>query len=265
MYRRKRWSFGADASFSTAGYRFEDGNEWRSTMASATIAMTSPPSLLSEYFNQRVGLSYSRETIHDVRGPTRPPDSHVVQMLLGFSWDHYRWKDLVPYGVKGELVLGSGLLAGPVVPQPRHSAELFMVAAVPFGRTTVLMSRLNAAAMTRGNPLFSALVGSIQGVRGLDDALYRNWIQAFTNIELRQSLPIASRWALQGVLFADGALFERITADGGRGEASRALATGAGARLIPTWLAGVVLRFDVSRLLQPEQRWFYQLGLSQYF
>lgn len=263
-YRRHRWTFGVEGSLDTAGYRFEDGNGWRSTQGGGALILTSPPSF-SDWFNQRLGVAYSREAIDDVRGPTRPPNSHSFQTFLGFSWDRFRWKDLVPVGLKSELVLGAGILVGPAVAQPRHSGELSVIAAVPLSKTTVLMARASGNVRTRGNANFSSLVGSIYGVRGLEDALYRNWIQSFVNVELRQSLPIARRWALQGVLFTDAAVFERVTAAGDRGAAMSAIAAGAGARVIPTWLASTVLRVDGSRLFHPAPRWFVQVGLSQYF
>jgi hypothetical protein len=36
-------------------------------------------------------------------------------------------------------------------------------------------------------------------------------------------------------------------------------------RLVPTWLAELVVRVDAGRLVAPEPRWFVQLGLNQYF
>lgn len=263
-YRRHRWTFGVDGSFDTSSFRFDDGSGWRTTQAGGTVVLTSPPSL-NQYVNQRLGLAYARETIDDVRGPTRPPNSHSVQTYLGVSWDRYRWKDLVPSGIKGEVFVGFGLLAGPAVAQPRHSAEVTAIGALPFGATTVLMARASGTVRTRGNPLFSSLLGSIQGVRGLEDALYRNWVQTYANVELRQSVRIAPRWALQAVLFADAAVFERLTAAGGRGQAETAFGTGLGGRIVPTWLANVVVRVDGARLVLPEPRWFVQFGLSQYF
>lgn len=263
-YRRRRWSFGVDGSLSNASYRFGDGNGWRSTQGGGWVGMTSPPTL-SDYVNFRLGIGYSREVISDVLGDTRPPDGQAIRSMLGVSLDRYHWEDLVPRGVKTSLELASGVLVGPPVAQPRHSAELWAIGALPLSPSTVVMARLSGTVLTRGSANFSALLGSIEGVRGLEDSLYRNWLQAYANVELRQSIRVARRWALQGVLFCDGALFERMTAAGGRGEATSALGAGAGARLVPTWLAGLVLRVDVSRLFVPEQRWFHQLALSQYF
>lgn len=263
VFRRGRWSFGADGSFATARYRFEDGNGWRSTAGQTSVWFTSPP--LGDFAQWMLALEYGREVIDDVQGTTQPPDSHTVRSYMGVMWNQFRWKDLVPRGVRGDVFVGTGMLVGTDRAQPRHSVESSAVAALPLGPTTVLMARVSAAAFTRGNPNFSLLLGSISGVRGLEDSLYRNWIQAFANVELRHSIRIAKRWALQGVVFADGAGFERMTATGDRGDVLGAFATGIGARVVPTWLAGIVLRADAARLFAPDQRWFYQLGLSQYF
>jgi hypothetical protein len=127
------------------------------------------------------------------------------------------------------------------------------------------VSRAEAAVGTRGNVNYGFLLGSVDGVRGLRDSFYLNWVHAFANVELRQSFLLRARWALQGVLFADAALFEPMDAEGRRGRSDAALALGAGVRLLPTWLSSVVLRLDASRLIAPEPAWFTQLGLNQYF
>lgn len=65
------------------------------------------------------------------------------------------------------------------------------------------MARITGAILNRGNPNFSNLLGSFDGVRGLEDATYHTWAHALLNAELRQAVRLASRWALQGVVFAD--------------------------------------------------------------
>jgi hypothetical protein len=76
---------------------------------------------------------------------------------------------------------------------------------------------------------------------------------------------IAKRWALQGVLFADAAAFEPMDAHGVPTEWNAAVSTGAGIRVIPTFLTQLLLRLDGSRLYAPEERWFFQFGVTQYF
>ena len=60
------------------------------------------------------------------------------------------------------------------------------------------------------------------------------------------------------------AVFEPMTASGGRDVAQGATSVGAGLRLVPTWISSLTLRIDASRLLAPEPAWFLQLGLTQY-
>jgi hypothetical protein len=127
------------------------------------------------------------------------------------------------------------------------------------------MMRVDAAMVNRGNANFSLLIGSAEGVRGLEDAWYFTWAQAFVNLELRQSLPLSSRWALQFVLLADAGCFDRIDSRGRSDGTSAALSAGGGVRIVPTWLSGLVPRFDVARLMTPEHSFLYQFGVSQYF
>jgi hypothetical protein len=127
------------------------------------------------------------------------------------------------------------------------------------------MGRLESALGTRGNVNYGETVGSVDGVRGLRDATYFNWLQVVANLEIRQSVPLGPRWAFQGVAFYDAAFFEQMTAEGGRGEALGAFSLGLGARVVPTWISSIALRFDVARLLAPELAWFGQFGLKQYF
>jgi hypothetical protein len=140
-----------------------------------------------------------------------------------------------------------------------------VIGALPLARYTVLAARFEGALKNRGNPNHSYLIGSIYGVRGLEDSFYRNWIQGFVNVELRQAIPIFDRFAVQVVAFADGALFERLTVRGERGDFERALSAGAGARIVPTFLTQLLLRVDLARLLWPESTWFWQVGVTQYF
>ena len=114
VQRRNRWSFGAETSFSTSGYRFADGNGWRSTQAGGDAFMTSPP-WRGDHASWALAIEYGREVIDDVKGATRPPDSHDVRSYLGFTWDQYRWKDLVPHGFRAEAFVGTGILFGPEV------------------------------------------------------------------------------------------------------------------------------------------------------
>lgn len=109
------------------------------------------------------------------------------------------------------------------------------------------------------------LLGSQAGVRGLPDSLYRNRTQAYANLELRHAIEIARRLYVQGVLFSDAAVFEPMDARGEATSETTAWSTGAGLRLLPTALVGMLLRADVARIHQPLATWFVQLGINQYF
>jgi hypothetical protein len=109
------------------------------------------------------------------------------------------------------------------------------------------------------------LIGSITGVRGLSDNLYRNRAQAYVNLEFRHAIPLAPRWALQGVLFSDLGAFESFSEDGNTQAWRGAVNTGGGFRLIPTFLANTLLRVDVARLWTPSPDILVQFGITQYF
>src|SRR5687767_7964136 len=81
-----------------------------------------------------------------------------------------------------------------------------------------MMNGVAEAVNDSGNPNHSLLIGTIAGVRGLSDNLYRNQTQAYTNLELRHAIPLAPRWALQGVVFSDFGTFQSFTEDGRRRE-----------------------------------------------
>lgn len=129
----------------------------------------------------------------------------------------------------------------------------------------MLAGRVVSEFVSSGNPNHSVLVGSQDGVRGLRDAFYRDRLHAYGTLELRHAIRLAPRWALQGVLFVDGAVFEPMDATGHPTQALGAIANGVGLRLIPTWLTQILVRADLSRLHAPEERWFAQFGVTQYF
>jgi hypothetical protein len=263
-YQRNRWALSSEISFGTETLRFGEAGEWQTTGLALELSMRSPP-WIHEYFNYTAGLDVSSQTVHSARRAVPPPSSQVLQSFMGFSWDAYEWHDLVPAGLRAEIWLSIGGLFGVEPPLARHTAEFSLQAAVGLGWGAVLLSRLNAAVGTRGNVNYGFLLGSVDGVRGLEDSYYFNWAQAFSNLELRQSFELLRRWAVQGVLFVDAAAFEPMNEAGGRAAPVTALALGCGARVVPTWISSIVLRLDGSRVLAPEPAWFLQFGLNQYF
>jgi hypothetical protein len=260
--RRHRWSYGSKASYGAVGLRFENGSQWYDEGPTLMVSTLSP-ALHGDHFRLRAALWYSHERIVELEGPIRPPSGHALQPGLEVIWDGYQFHDLVPRGVRAYLGAGPGWFvpAG----QARHWAEFESTAAFPLARYTVLTGRAVGAIKNRGNANHNYLMGSIAGVRGLPDSLYRDWVHAYVNVELRQSVPLLDRLALQLVAFADGGGFERLSAAGGRGEAGGAFSGGIGLRLIPTFLTKLLLRLDAARLVAPQRRWFWQLGVSQYF
>ena len=95
--------------------------------------------------------------------------------------------------------------------------------------------------------------------------MYRNWVQIVANVELRQAVRIGQRWALQAVLFSDAAQFEPVDPSGAATQFETAVGVGAGVRIVPTFLADLLLRVDGSRLLAPSPAWFAQVGVQRYF
>jgi outer membrane protein assembly factor BamA len=263
-YRRHRWAWFAAMAFATAERRFDQSARWHTATLGVDVGLTSP-AWLSDHLNYTFGGFYAREAVTESSGHELPPSRHAAGSRLAFTWNAYQWDDLAPSGFEAELGGTVGFAADEHAARPRNGADVTLSGALRLSPTTALMARGAAAALTRGDANFSQTLGSVDGVRGLQDGQYFNWTQTFVNVELRQSVRFASRWALQGVAFVDAGAFEQLLATGARGSAGRALSAGAGVRLVPTWLADVVLRLDLSRLVAPEQRWFLQLGLGQYF
>ncbi|HNL90129.1 MAG TPA: hypothetical protein PKH05_13720, partial [Nitrospira sp.] len=114
-------------------------------------------------------------------------------------------------------------------------------------------------------PNHSVLMGSIAGVRGLSDNLYRNRAQTYLNLELRHAIQVAPRWALQGVLFSDIGTFQPFTEEGNQRDWIGTVNVGAGIRVIPTFLANTLLRVDFAQLLSPSPNSLVQMGITQYF
>jgi len=125
--------------------------------------------------------------------------------------------------------------------------------------------RSSLAVAAAGNPNHSILIGSIAGVRGLTDNLFCNRAQAYTNLELRHAVPLASRWALQGVLFSDLGTFQSFTQDGNVRGWKGAVSVRAGFRIVPTFLSNTLFRMNLARLLAPTSNSLVQVVTTQYF
>ncbi|MFZ5893333.1 MAG: POTRA domain-containing protein [Myxococcota bacterium] len=264
-YHPRRWAMGGEVYHSTGELHFGNPDvAWTRQQTGGGLSWTAPYGYRSP-LRYQVAVDYYREINHRIEGDLLPRDGHAIGTRMIFAWDQYLWRDLVASGYQFELEVTPSWLIDAGVAQSRHGATLTVTSALPLAKHTVLMNRSLVGVRTRGNVNFSYLLGSQVGVRGLEDLFYRPWTMAFTNLELRQGLPLARRWAVQGVAFADAAVFEQVDRLGQRAKAGNALSAGAGVRLLPTFLAQIVLRVDVARLFLPEQSWFVQFGTNQYF
>ncbi|HEX5659134.1 MAG TPA: hypothetical protein VFX59_18200 [Polyangiales bacterium] len=262
LYARRRWSTGTTIGYVTTGYRFDDGQQWLKTTGTITGWLGSPP-LGSPYLSYQTGYAVLYERMEQARGADTPPNGGGFLLTSGLTFDRYRWHDIAPKGVRVFSNAGPGFFLPRS--QPRHFVELLLRAAYPITSRLVIAMRIAGSVRARGNPNAGSLVGSFEGVRGLEDSLYRNWAQVFANVELRQVLLAYKRIALQAVLFSDVAQFQRMDADGSRGDSVFALSSGAGLRILPTFLAAGVLRLDLARLLSPHETWLPLFGVTQYF
>ena len=183
------------------GIRFADSaNAWTRNRIGTEVEVKGPYAYGSP-LRYEVVFEVYREQIADQK-TTRPPNGYYVGIAPEIAWDQYHWHDLVPKGYRLTLELRPGYFLGPH--QARHEARLRYLQGIPLASTTVLMINSVAEAVNNsGNPNHSLLLGSITGVRGLSDNLYRNRAQAYTNLEFRHAIPLAPRWALQGVMFSD--------------------------------------------------------------
>jgi hypothetical protein len=263
-YKGRGWAFSTTLSVATVAVTFNDDTGWRTASVIGEAYFRSPP-LLGHYANYSAGLYVSQESVYSSRRADAPHSTQVVQSRMGLSWDNYEWHDLVPSGLQATVWLDVGGMFGVAPPKPRHSAELALRAAIRLGPLTAIVTRVEAVAGTRGDVNYGFLLGSLKGVRGVPDARYLDWIHAFANVELRHSFPLLERWALQLVGFGDAAVFEPMTASGGRDILQHAYSVGAGLRVIPSWISALTPRVDVARLLAAEPAWFLQVGLTQYF
>lgn len=264
VYRRNRWALAAEASYETAEYRFGDGASWAAREVVLYPWTTSPP-LGSDHARLELGLRYAHQKVREFEGPSRPEDGHTLGVSAMLTWDQYEWHDLAPGGFRAGLCFTPGVFIGDGPLRERGRVDFEVAASLPFTQYTALVSQVVGSGVSLGHPNFSVLIGSAEGVRGLEDAWYFNWAQAYSNIELRQAIPLGGRWAIQLVGFADVGAFARMDSLGRQDLSYFAAGGGAGVRVVPTWISTIVPRFDVARLVAPTVSTFYQFGLSQYF
>lgn len=262
-YQPDRYAKEVKGFYGVNGIRFEDSkNSWTRNRIGGEFEVKGPYAYASPLRYEVVFEMY-RESIDDA-AEVRPPNGYYVGIAPEFAWDRYRWHDLVPSGYRVTMELRPGYFLG--ANQPRHEGRLRYLQGIPLSPMTVLMVNGMAEAVNNsGNPNHSLLLGSIQGVRGLSDNLYRNCAQTYANLELRHAVKLAPRWAVQGVLFSDLGLFQSFTKEGELHGWRGAVNVGGGVRVIPTFLTNVLLRVDVAQLFKPESNLLVQVGITQYF
>ena len=259
-----RWAKEIKGSYNVNGIRFADSTStWTRNRIGSELELRGPYSYGSP-LRYEVVVKVYRELIEDLKGTSRQPDGNYLGVIPELTWDKYHWHDLVPKGYRIALELRPGFLFG--ANQQRHEAKLRYLQSLPLDSTTVFMINSVAEAVNNsGNPNHSLLIGSIAGVRGLSDNLYRNRAQAYTNLEFRHAIAVAPRWAAQGVLFSDFGAFQAFKEDGTLQGWRGAVNVGAGLRIIPTFLSNTLLRVDVGHLFSPNQNTLVQIGITQYF
>lgn len=264
-YRPDRWAKEVKGSYSSNGIRFSDSTAtWTRNRIGGEFELKGPFAYGSPLRYEVVAKIY-RELVQDQTGTgARPPDGYYVGLIPEVTWDRYHWHDLVPSGYRIALELRPGYFFG--ANQPRHEARLRYLQGIPLTPMTVLMINTVAEAVNNSrNPNHSMLMGSIAGVRGLSDNLYRNRAQTYMNVELRHAIQLAPRWALQGVLFSDLGAFQPFTEEGNQRDWIGTVNVGAGIRVVPTFLANTLLRVDFAQLLSPSPNSLVQVGITQYF
>ncbi|ULA63314.1 MAG: POTRA domain-containing protein [Nitrospira sp.] len=259
-----RWAKEIKGFYNVNGIRFaESASTWTRNRIGSELELRGPYSYGSPLRYEIVAEFY-REQIEDLKGGRPQPVGYYVGLIPELTWDKYHWHDLVPSGYRIALELRPGFLFG--ANQQRHEAKLRYLQGIPLGSHTVFMINSVAEAVNNsGNPNHSLLIGSIAGIRGLSDNLYRNRAQAYTNLEFRHAIAAASRWAVQGVLFTDFGAFQSFKEDGTLQSWQGAINVGTGIRVIPTFLSNTLLRIDVGHLFSPDQNTLVQIGITQYF
>ena len=261
-FQPTRWAKEVKASYNVNGIRFAESTAaWNRNRIGGEFELKGPYAYGSP-LRYEVVLKFYRELIDDQRG-VRPLDGYFFGIAPEVTWDRYHWHDLVPRGYRVALELRPGYFLG--ANQPRHEGRLRYLQGIPLAPTTVFMINSVAEAVNTGNPNHSVLIGSIAGVRGLSDNLYRNRAQAYTNLELRHAIALAPRWALQGVLFSDFGTFQSFTEEGQVRSWKGAVNIGTGLRIVPTSLSNTLLRVDLAQLFAPSPNSLIQMGITQYF
>ena len=261
-YSPSRWAQEYEVYYTSSSFRFgSDPPAWVRNRAGGVFEVVSPLSYNSRFQYELALLPYFEWSSRTAE--MSPESGFHLGWLAEVIYDAYHWDDLAPSGVRLVLELRPGyLFTGDTF---RGEIRFKALAALRLRSRTAIVAAGQAAAVNRGDPNHSVLLGSQQGVRGLPDSYYRNAAQAFSSLEVRHAIHLGRRWYLQPVTFVDAAVFQPMNSAGAGSAWTTALATGAGLRVLPTAMVDFLLRVDCSRLVMPEGTWFVQGGISQYF
>jgi hypothetical protein len=264
-FEPERWAKEIKGSYNVNGIRFADSNStWNRNRIGGELELKGPYRYGSPLRYEVVLKCYREQIADESGGAPRQPNGYYAGVIPELTWDKYRWHDLVPSGYRIALELRPGFFFE--ANQQRHEGKLRYLQGIPLGMSTVLMiNGVVEAVNDSDNPNHSLLIGSITGVRGLSDNLYRNRAQVYTNLELRHAVQIAPRWAVQGVAFSDFGTFQSFEANGTLRSWQVAVNLGGGIRIIPTFLSNTLLRIDVAHLFSSSPNSLIQFGITQYF
>ena len=262
-YIPDRWAQEYILSYAGTDFRFEgDERDWVRHRLGGLAEVISPLSYSHKLQLEFALLPYYEWNVLNDKSKVAPQDGMHLGGLAELIYDAYKWDDLAPSGVKMVLELRPGYFTAGHL---RAEARFELLAAKALTEKTAITLYHHMAVVNPGDVNHSLLLGSQSGVRGLDDSFYRNAAHSYSNVELRHAVKIIDRLYLQGVVFTDAAVFLPMDKDGELTHWMSALSSGGGVRVLPTAMVDFLLRRDVARLFLPEQAWFFQVGISQYF
>jgi len=262
----RRVTFEAVGTYLGSDVFFEDDTyAWTRRRAGGKVGVRLPFAYGSRWRLAVLGLGYHERSTGSIPAAL-PNDGAYVALGTRIAWEGYEWHDLAPKGFRllSELLPG-GFIDGDSKLRNRSSVTVQGLSAIRLTDTTGMLVNTVVEGANPGDPNHSHLLGTIRGVRGLPDNLYRDAAHAFTNVELRFATELVPRWYLQGVFFSDAAAYVRMNEVGRLTQPGVALGAGIGVRIVPTVFALVVPRLDVGSLLWPAGIPFFNFGFSQYF
>jgi hypothetical protein len=261
----RRVTFGASAYHIASDIFFDDPTFWWTRRrAGGRLGLRFPFGYGSQLHPALFAIGY-REISEGHPPPDLLREGELVGLGSRIAWDAYAWHDLSPSGFRLAMELTCAGFFSEAPTKNRSSATLTALAALRINETTAVLVNAAIEGAVPGDPNHSFLLGNLRGVRGLSGGLLRNALHGFSNVELRFATGVARRWFLQGVAFVDSAVYWRMNEHGKTQSPQDALGAGIGMRVVPTSISSVVPRIDLGSLLIPEQVWFFNFGISQYF